>query len=190
VDEIYADFEHLEDAGRTRSKSARLLAPNVVTTGSLNKAYGLGPERVGWVLGPAEVIARAADVLTVTMGELPVSWMHRCLSALTQMPALEDRARRLIGSKRSRIGQWIKSHENLSWSNPPHGLFGFVTCPRTDRLRESIEAGAQRHRVIVAPGEFFGIADGFRIGWSLPEVSLDAALVRLERVLSDAGVLA
>ena len=32
--------------------SARKLAPNVVAVSSLTKCYGLGPQRIGWLLGP------------------------------------------------------------------------------------------------------------------------------------------
>ena len=189
VDEIYSDFGYLEDPKCSRPKTARLLGPNVVTTASLNKVYGLGPERVGWILGPPDVIGRSEELLNVTLGELPINWMKRCISSFAQTSNLADRSRRLIGSKRVLVGEWVNRHRSLSWSNPSVGLFGFVSCPEIPCLREAIEAGVERHGVVVAPGEFFGMPNGFRIAWSLPEQQLNAALVRLDHVLNESEVL-
>ncbi|MFO0668469.1 MAG: hypothetical protein U0235_02420 [Polyangiaceae bacterium] len=38
------------------------------------------------------------------------------------------------------------------------------------------------------PDPFFGIPNGFRLGWSLPEDKLDEGLTRLVAVLRDAGL--
>src|ERR1700722_10305184 len=61
VDEVYAPFDALVDASGVFRGSARKLAPNIVTVGSLTKAYGLGNHRFGWVLGSPEGLARAAE---------------------------------------------------------------------------------------------------------------------------------
>src|SRR2546427_4068427 len=54
VDEVY-----LECLWGARTESCVHAGPNVLTTNSLTKAYGLDGLRAGWVLGPSELISRA-----------------------------------------------------------------------------------------------------------------------------------
>lgn len=184
VDEVYAPFDHLVGADGVFFGTARRLAPNVVTTASLTKTYGLGPQRVGWVLGPPRVIERAHDAVVASAGMLPLSWAHRGVLALEHVAALAERTRLLLGGKRARVAAWMKARPHLSWSDPQAGLFGFALVAGADDLRPVIERGMDEHDVIVAPGSFFGVPNGFRLGWSLPEAQLDEALVRLDRVLA------
>ena len=191
VDEIYAPFDHLSGPNGVFFVTARRLGPNVVTTASLTKAYGLGPERVGWLLGPEQVIERAIDVLVASVGRFPSSWMHHCVLAFEDLATLAERTRTLLGTKRTRVCEWMAAHPSLQWSNPREGLFGLaiVASARNDDIRPAIEMGIERHDVVVAPGVFFGIPNAFRIGWSLPESMLGEALDRLDRSLHEARLI-
>jgi aspartate/methionine/tyrosine aminotransferase len=191
VDEVYAPFDHLAGPNGVFFVTARRLGPNVVTTASLTKAYGLGPERVGWLLGPQEVIERAIDALVASVGQLPRPWMHHCALAFEHIDALAERTRTLLGTKRTRVCEWIAAHPALGWSNPQEGLFGLaiVSSAGNDDIRPAIEMGIERHDVVVAPGVFFGIPSAFRIGWSLPENMLSEALDRLDRLLREARLI-
>ena len=71
VDEVYAPFDELPEDGVFRT-SARKLAPNVVAVSSLTKCYGLGMHRIGWVLGPSEIVERAEAAMIATCGHLPL----------------------------------------------------------------------------------------------------------------------
>src|SRR5580692_6612094 len=73
VDEVYSPFDALADAAGVFRASARKLAANVVAVGSLTKCYGLGPERIGWILAPEEIVARAEVTMTCSAGALPLS---------------------------------------------------------------------------------------------------------------------
>jgi hypothetical protein len=189
VDEIYAPFDGLAGPDGTFAGTARRLGPNVVTTGSLTKAYGLGAARIGWVVGPEAVIERAIDALIAEVGTLPVQWMHAGASAFEHVASLAERSRSLLGTKRERVGRWIAAHDAIAWSNPSEGLFGLATIPSAGDLRPVIEAGIERHDVIVVPGGFFGVPNAFRLAWALPEDELDDALDRLGRMLGEAGLI-
>ena len=191
VDEVYAPFDHLSGPDGVFFVTARRLGANVVTTASLTKAYGLGPQRVGWLLGPEDVIDRAIDVLVASVGRLPSSWMHHCLLAFEDIAALAERTRTLLGTKRTRVCEWIAAHPSLEWSNPREGLFGLaiVSSAHNHDIRPAIEMGIERHDVVVAPGVFFGIPNAFRLGWSLPESMLSEAFDRLDRSLCEARLI-
>ena len=182
VDEVYAGFDDLVDAAGIFGRSARRLGANVLAVSSLTKCYGLGPERVGWLLGPEDVIGRAGDALLTSTGHMPRSHLLAARGAFTDLPALAARTRRLLDGKRQRVAAWVTS-KGLTWSAPAAGLFGLVTVPGAPDLTPTIEAAALERQVLVAPGAFFGVPGGFRLAWSIASDRLDEGLHRLGAAL-------
>jgi aspartate/methionine/tyrosine aminotransferase len=184
IDEVYAPFESLCDARGVWGQSARHIAPNVVSVGSLTKCYGLGAHRIGWMLGSRDVISRANDALVASVGHAPLPWMGIAVSAFEQLPTFADWARRTMAGKRTRVERWLQSRRYLAWSAPREGLFGFAVDTRTrDDLTPRIESGVREHGVVVAPGAFFGVPNAFRLAWSIESAKLDHALAMLARVV-------
>jgi aspartate/methionine/tyrosine aminotransferase len=183
VDEVYGAFDDFVDARGCFTKSARHLAANILAASSLTKCFGLGAERIGWLLGPAEIIRRARDTITAAMGGLPLCHSHLGLQAFAEIQALALRARTVVGAKRDAVARWAVAH-GLVWSAPRQGLFGFAIAPGRGDLTPNIEAAARTHSVLVAPGAFFGISNGFRIAWSEPVDKLDEGLARLADALT------
>jgi aspartate/methionine/tyrosine aminotransferase len=182
VDEVYAAFDAFVDERGVFHGSARKLAPNVVAVSSLTKCYGLGPDRIGWLLGPKDVVGRAADALIASVGILPRSHTSAACAAFSRLPELAARSRRLVSGKRERVAAWVASH-GLRWSAPKEGIFGLVTIPDRQDLTPAIERAAEQRQVLVAAGSFFGLPDAFRIAWSLPGELLDEGLGRLAEAL-------
>jgi aspartate/methionine/tyrosine aminotransferase len=178
VDEVYGELV----APRF---SVRTLAPNIVTTSSLTKCFGLGFLRAGWVLLPEALVPAAHDVLRHTTGHLPPVIWSLATAGLAKADALAERRLSLMAGKRERIDAFLEAHPDLAWAEPPHprSLFGFVRYARPEGLRARLEQGRVDEGVLAVPGEFFGDANGFRLGFTLPESRLDEALVRLARVL-------
>ena len=182
VDEVYAPSDALVDARGVFRGSARKLGPNVVAIGSLTKCYGLGPQRIGWLLGAPDVVARADDAITASCGILPLETTHIAVHAFGRIGDLAARARTVLAGKREHVAAWMTRH-GLSWSAPTEGLYGFATVPGAGDLTAAIERAAAEREVLVAPGSFFGIPGGFRIAWSRPLPELDEGLSRLAAAL-------
>jgi aspartate/methionine/tyrosine aminotransferase len=185
VDEVYAPFDALVDDACVFGGSARRLGANVVTVSSLTKCYGLGPQRIGWMLGPPDVITRAEDATTASCGMLPLGHAHLALHAFGRIGPLAARARAMLDGKRERVGRWVAAN-GLTWSAPSSGLFGMVRVPGARDLTPVIEAAAREREVLVAAGSFFGVPDGFRLAWSAPVEALDEGLSRLATVIDAA----
>jgi hypothetical protein len=183
VDEVYSPFDALVDARGVFVGSARHLAPNVVAVSSLTKCYGLGAERIGWLLGPPPVMARAHDALTASLGLPPLCHARVGRAAFAHIQWLAERARAVVSNKRERVAAWALEHD-LGWSAPREGLFGLVTLPDRGDLTSVIEKAVESHEVLVAAGAFFGVPNGFRIAWSEPADKLEEGLGRLADVLS------
>lgn len=185
VDEVYAPFDAIADTDGVWKGSARKLAANLIAISSLTKCHGLGPQRIGWMLGPEDVIARAADTLLMSCGALPLAHAQLGAHAFTCIDTLARRSRDLLAGKREVVERWIATRPDLTWSAPTAGLFGFATSSRPENMLARIERAATEHGVLVAPGSFFGIPGGFRLAWSIDRALLDEGLARLGRALDD-----
>jgi aspartate/methionine/tyrosine aminotransferase len=183
VDEVYAPFDRFVDSLGVFRGSARKVAPNIVAASSLGKSYGLGAARVGWLLAPGDVIARAEDVMVTVVGALPLAHARVGVQAFARIGALAERARAHLAGKRERVARWAADLD-LEWSDPQSGLFGFARMPGRLDLGEVLERAIRDHQVLVAPGEFFGAPDGFRLGWSTNDADLIEGLARLRDALT------
>lgn len=165
VDEVYAPFDALPEDGVFR-RSARRLAPNVITVASLTKCYGLGWHRIGWVLGSEEITARATAASVGTVGHLPLHHAAYGLAGFGVVGALAKRTKASLENKRQIAAAWVKSLPNAHWSDPKEGLFGLVTLPGRGDLLEKIEANARTTGCLVGAGSFFGAPESFRLSWA------------------------
>lgn len=183
VDEVYAPFDDLPEDGVFRA-SSRKLAPNVVAVSSLTKCYGLGMHRIGWLLGPPEIVERAQAALVATAGHLPLSHAARGELATKNIGVLARRAKAILAGKRVLATEWAATLPNATWSAPTSGLFGLVTLDGAGNLLPRIESWARDHGVLVGAGSFFGVDNGFRLSWaSLPKPRFEEALGKLAALL-------
>jgi hypothetical protein len=183
VDEVYGPLDALTDGAGVWAQSARKLGPNVLAAASLGKCHGLPSERIGWLLGPPEVIERAEGVIAATMGRLPLSHANLGAHAFGHIEALAARCRAELAGKREMVEAWCKTRPDLSWSAPREGLFGFAVAQGAGDLLPRIERGASERGVLVAAGTFFGVPEGFRLAWALPLERLADALAELDEAL-------
>lgn len=192
VDEVYAPFASSlfsgdaagHTSGDTWPGSARRLGDNVVAIASLTKVYGAGPHRIGWICASEDVTKSARAAMLVNVGHLPWSHAAMACAVIESAPTLVARTRRELGRKREKVAAHLARFPAWQYSAPEHGLFGFAWRPGRRDLRADIESWNARTGALVVPGSFFGAESGFRIGWSLPEEKLDAALDKLSQLLA------
>jgi aspartate/methionine/tyrosine aminotransferase len=187
VDEVYAPFDTLlaqAGGGAKWPNSACHLADNVIAVASLTKVFGAGPHRIGWLVASDEIAERARGAVLTNLGHFPFSHSSIGCTVLGAMPKLAERTRRELGNKRERVAAFMRAHPDWRYSAPDAGLFGFAWNPARPDLASEIESWHAHTGALVVPGAFFGIPTGFRVGWSLPENELDAALEKLSELLA------
>jgi aspartate/methionine/tyrosine aminotransferase len=182
VDEVYAPFDQFVDARGVLQGGADDVGENVLRAASLGKAYGLGHARIGWLVGPSDDVARACDVILTTAGALPLAHAREGRRALERVGALAEQSRRRLAGKRERVARWV-GEQGLRWSDPPGGLFGFVHLPGRGDVTSFVDGPLREREVLVAPGAFFGVPEGFRLAWSTDDATLDEGLARLGEAL-------
>jgi aspartate/methionine/tyrosine aminotransferase len=168
VDEVYAPLLELPDRGvlEGAARTARTVAPNVIAVSSLTKCYGLGLHRVGWMLGPPEIVSAAERAMIATCGHLPSSHAAVATALFGRLGGLARRAEDILSTKRELAEAWVASAPRLRWSAPRGGLFALVTLETEDDLLPRIEQTAREAGVLVGAGSFFGVPNGFRLSWA------------------------
>src|SRR6202167_2364583 len=120
VDEVY-----LEACFDSPWQTAYLLGPNFVTTSSLTKAYGLTGLRCGWIFAAkplAERMWRLNDLFGVT-GAHPAEMLS--VIALDHLPQIAARAKKLLGTNRALLKNFLDSRPDLLTIWPEAGTISF-----------------------------------------------------------------
>ena len=158
----------------------------VLVTNSLSKAYGLPGVRLGWVVGPDEIVDRLwARTDYTTIVPASVSDMLAVIALSPDVrPRILARARAIIRRNLRVLAGWLDSLDGLFEFTAPKA--GAICMARYNAPVASIEL-AERLRVeqdlLVVPGAHFGVEGTIRIGFGLPERELTRALERLALVM-------
>jgi aspartate/methionine/tyrosine aminotransferase len=180
VDEVY-----LECTFTQRAASCVHAGPNVITANSLTKAYGLDGLRAGWLLGPANLIRRAALIhdLLGNNGVAPGEQMQ--LAAFRQLDAIARRSHALLDANLERVRRFFAREPRLKATVPAAGNVVFPRLPTgldgdvfADHLRD-------RYSTLVVPGRFFEAPRHIRFSFGMRPSALAHGLRNITRALDD-----
>jgi aspartate aminotransferase len=196
TDEIY---EHLV-YGTARFSSIPVAVPELaercVVLNGTAKTYAMTGWRVGWLIGPREVVTAAANFQShVTSNVCNVAQAAALaavsgdLSAVATMREAFDRRRQRMTSMLNEInGVLCPLPEGAFYCYPSvKGLLGKqVAGRRVTTSAELAEVVLEAAEVAVVPGEAFGTPGYFRLSAALADADLEEGLTRMGALLSQA----
>ena len=194
TDEIY---EHLV-YGTARFSSIPVAAPEIaercVVINGTAKTYAMTGWRVGWLIGPPDVIAAAANFQShVTSNVCNVAQaaalaaVRGDLSAVARMREAFDRRRQRMTSMLNEIpGVICPLPQGAFYCYPSvKGLLGRRVAGRLVETSAALaEAVLDAADVAVVPGEAFGTPGYFRLSAALADADLEEGLTRMGTLLS------
>ncbi|MEW2547936.1 pyridoxal phosphate-dependent aminotransferase [Streptomyces sp. NPDC047002] len=196
TDEIY---EHLVygDAGFTSLPAAvPELREKCVVVNGVAKTYAMTGWRVGWAIGPKDVIKAAANLQSHATSNVAnvsqaaaLAAVSGDLSAVAEMRAAFDRRRRTIVRMLSEIdGVVCPEPEGAFYAYPSvKALLGKEI--RGSRPESSVELAAlilDEVEVAVVPGEAFGTPGYLRLSYALGDEDLVEGVSRIQKLLAEA----
>jgi aspartate/methionine/tyrosine aminotransferase len=196
TDEIY---EHLVYGGAEFS-SVPVVAPEVadqcVVLNGVAKTYAMTGWRVGWMIGPADVIKAAANFQShVTSNVSNVSQAAALtavsgdLSAVARMRDAFDRRRRTMTRMLNEIpGVVCPEPQGAFYCYPSvKGLLGQEIAGRKPETSTELAALIlDEAEVAVVPGEAFGTPGYFRLSCALGDADLEEGIMRMGKLLGEA----
>jgi aspartate aminotransferase len=196
TDEIY---EHLV-YGQARFASIPVSAPDLadrcVVLNGVAKTYAMTGWRVGWMIGPQDVIKAATNLQSHATSNVcnvaqaaAVAAVSGDLSAVERMREAFDRRRELMTTMLNKIpGVICPLPDGAFYCFPSvKGVLGKELAGRqittSAELAEAVLAEAE---VAVVPGEAFGAPGYFRLSAALADADLEVGLTRLGDFLAQA----
>ncbi|MFI5066836.1 MAG: pyridoxal phosphate-dependent aminotransferase [Streptosporangiales bacterium] len=196
TDEIY---EHLVYGGATFS-SMPAVAPEITDTcvvlNGVAKTYAMTGWRVGWMIGPADVIKAASNLQSHATSNVcnvaqaaALAAVSGDLSAVADMRAAFDRRRLTMSSMLNEIpGVVCPVPEGAFYCYPSvKGVLGReIAGSRPATSAELAEVILEHADVAVVPGEAFGTPGYFRLSCALGDEDLAEGISRMGKLLGDA----
>lgn len=179
IDEVYGDF-----VGPRRAAAA--LSPDIISVGSLAKAQGLFALKCGWAIASP---ARVQQMLAANShGDLDLSKLSHAVAALVleDIAPFDDHWRTTLEATRPIVERHVGAMVAdglLAGDVPAAGCMCFPRVVGVADTRALADWLWREHRIVVAPGEFFGLAGHIRIGFGGETEQLDRGLGRLHWAL-------
>lgn len=186
-DEIYRGAEL--DGRETASMWGRY--DRAIVTSGLSKAYGLPGLRIGWIVGPAPLVASLwsyHDYTTISPGALSDALARRALEPRRRAQLLA-RTRLILNANFPIIAEWLDSHGGLfSYAAPAAGAIVYVQYRHRINSTELVNQLREQKSVLIVPGDHFGMDGYLRIGFGDETTYLREGLNRLHDLLAELGV--
>lgn len=181
ADEVYADIgfdrPHLSIAGLPG------MAERTVTIGSLSKSHAMTGWRVGWAIGPAQLIRHMENLAICMLYGLPGYNQEAAIAALSEEGlAASAEMREIYRRRRDRFVRLIAEAPPLVCATPEGGMFGLVDVRGTGlAAAEFCERLYAQQGVATLAGDPFGpSAKGFvRVSFALSEAAIVDACERI-----------
>lgn len=179
-DEVYRGLVH--EPGLEIPSVADLYEKGI-STGSLSKTYSLAGLRLGWIVGPADFIARCfsrRDYTTISCGRIDDLLGSVALEA---REALLERNLSIVRRSAAVLREWVDGEARLDWVPPKAGTTAFIRydydLPSEVFCRRLFEGDG----TFIVPGSAFDRDRWFRIGYAFDPVMLRQGLDRISAFL-------
>lgn len=155
----------------------------------VSKTYAMTGWRVGWMVGPPDVITAAANHQSHATSNVANVSQRAALAALSGPPEPIEAMRQGFDRRRGTMHSMLTAMKGVECAEP-HGAFycfpSFEGALATGRFGSSIELCAavlEEAEIALVPGEAFGAPGHARLSYALSDEDLVEGLDRLRRFL-------
>src|SRR5690606_2801806 len=196
TDEIYEHLVYGDAKHTSMPVQVPELADTCVVVNGVAKTYAMTGWRVGWIIGPTDVVkaatnlhSHAASNVANVSQRAAIAAVSGDLDAVAAMRAAFDRRRRTIVPMLNEIdGVECPDPQGAFYVYPSvKGLLGREIRGRTPTTAvELAEIALEEAEVAVVPGEAFGTEGYLRFSYALGDDDLVEGITRLQRLFADA----
>jgi len=196
TDEIY---EHLVYGGAQFSSLPQLvpgIADRCVVVNGVAKTYAMTGWRVGWLIGPADVVKAATNLQSHATSNVANVSQVAAIAALTGDLEAVHEMRRAFDRRRLTIVKMLRDIPGVRCPEPEGAFYAYpsvqevvgrtlrgVTIESSAHLCEVVLTEAE---VAVVPGEAFGTPGYVRMSYALGDDDLVEGVTRLHKLLAEA----
>ena len=197
TDEIY---EHLVYDGLT-APSLPVVVPEAadrcVIVNGVAKTYAMTGWRVGWMIGPADVIRAATNLQSHLCSNVANVSQAAALAAVAGDLSAVQEMRAVFDRRRRRMYELLQAMPEVTCARPEGAFYAFPSFAglldrplrgrRPSSTLELAEIVLDHARVAIVPGEAFGAPGNVRLSYALGDADLEEGLGRLAKLLEEVG---
>jgi aspartate aminotransferase len=196
TDEIY---EHLV-YGDARFSSLPVMVPELaercVVVNGVAKTYAMTGWRVGWLLGPPDVVKAAGNLQSHATSNVANVSQMAALAALTGDLSAVARMREAFDRRRQAIVRTLREIPGVTCAEPRGAFYAYpsvsgvlgkeIRGERPSTSAELCELILDEVEVAVVPGEAFGTPGYVRMSYALGDDDLAEGVARMHKLLAEA----
>ncbi len=186
AEEIYAGSERVKEEV-TGTIYGRF--DKVLSAGSLSKSYGVPGLRIGWIVGPEDILKEfwaRHEYLTISTAKLSNHYLAPLVMRPDVRARIFERTRGYIRDGWDNFEPWIEGHKDILSLTPPQAsAISFLRYNLKIDSVSLVERLIRDGSVLTGPGDYFGIPNHIRISYGLPHDYLMEGLNRISRVLRE-----
>jgi aspartate/methionine/tyrosine aminotransferase len=183
ADEVYLGAE----IDRPRTKSFWGLSDRVIVTSGLSKAYGIPGVRIGWMIGPPEVVASCwtqHDYITIGPNKMS-DRIARVAVEPENRERCYQRTREILRHNLPIAREWMRSFNGLlTWREPQAGAIALLNYNSPIPSVELAERVRVNQNTLIVPGSHVGLEGYVRVWLGGREEFLREGLRRIGAELS------
>jgi len=185
---VYGDVEFTSIVARVPE-----LAERSVVINGVSKTYSMTGWRVGWMVGPTDVIAAATNLQSHATSNVDNVAQVAALAGLQGPMDSAEEMRAAFDRRRKRIVELLCAIPGVSCVEPHGAFYAFPSFEdalgkelgprRPTSTIELAEVILEEARVAVVPGEAFGAPGYMRLSYALSDDDLEEGVNRIAKLL-------
>jgi aspartate aminotransferase len=186
---VYGDVEFTSIVARTPE-----LAERSVVINGVSKTYSMTGWRVGWMVGPTDVITAATNLQSHATSNVDNVAQAAALAGLQGPMDAAEEMRLAFDRRRKRIVELLCAIPGVSCVEPHGAFYAFPSFQgalgkelgprRPTSTFDLAEVILEEARVAIVPGEAFGAPGYMRLSYALSDDDLEEGLNRINKLLS------
>jgi aspartate/methionine/tyrosine aminotransferase len=194
TDEIYEHLVYGDAVHHSMPTLVPELADTCIVVNGVAKTYAMTGWRVGWMLGPPDVIAAATNLQSHETSNVANVSQRAALAAVSGDLAAVAMMREAFDRRRLTIHRLLNEIDGIDCLLPEGafyafpsvtGLYGRTFGGRTcSTSAELAELAIEEAKVAVVPGEAFGAPGYFRMSYALGDEDIVEGVARLARLFA------
>jgi aspartate/methionine/tyrosine aminotransferase len=156
-----------------------------ISTGSMSKTYSLAGLRLGWIVGPKDLLAAVSihrDYNTISVGMLDD---HFAAIALENRDKILARSHAITRTNLAILAEWVDGEPLISWVKPKSGTTALLKYDLPITSEAFCIRLLERTGVMLTPGIAMDMEGYLRIGYTNGEDVLRAGLKRISAFLAE-----
>ncbi|WP_257348250.1 aminotransferase [Pseudalkalibacillus decolorationis] len=156
-----------------------------ISTGSMSKALSLAGLRLGWIVGPKEVIAECIkhrDYTTISCGMIDdILAVH----ALKNYDKIMERNLEIIRKNAKILDDWVEQEQAISYVKPQAGTTAILNYDFDITSEEFCLGLFKKNGAFLAPGICFDLEGTVRIGYACDSQVLIEGLAKVSEYIEE-----